>query len=335
MDLPLIWFILIGVLLAGYAVLDGFDFGAGIIQPMFRDARHRNACVQAIGPLWDGNEVWLVTFGGALFAAFPEAYATIMSAFYIPIMLLLMSLILRAVSVDFRNKVESGFWRGMWDFGLFVSSLGASFVFGVAAGNLIRGISLDEGGEFTGTTADFFNVYSLLVGAFAVVVFALHGAVFLILKTTGEMRETLSKRIWHFWGVFLAFHLLITIMTLVEHEHVVANIRSSYWPIPVVIINVLAVANLPRAILSGRFGQAFVSSAINIASLVALTYLSMFPAIVYSSGPGPSLSFVDAASSEGTLWLMLVIAMIGAPLILSYTAIVYWTFRKPIEIPPE
>ena len=332
MDLPLIWFVLIGILLAGYAILDGFDLGVGIIHPLFRDARHRDVAVRAIGPLWDGNEVWLVTFGGALFAAFPEAYATIVSAFYIPVMLLLACLILRAVSVDFRNKVDSEFWKGMWDVGFFIASIGATFVFGVAAGNLIRGIQIDSQGDYTGGTIDLFNGYSIAIGVFAVATFALHGVAFLILKTTGSLRERLSNRIWHFWGVFLVLYVLVTILTLIEHEHVTINVRRSLWPIPVVILNVLAVANLPRTILGGRFGQAFVSSAVNIACLVALVCLSMFPSFVHSLGPGSSISINDAASSPNTLWLMLVIAMIGAPLIISYTVIVYWTFRKPIEV---
>ena len=331
MDLQTIWFILLGVLLAGYAVLDGFDLGVGILQPMLRDERHRNTSVKAIGPLWDGNEVWLVTFGGALFAAFPEAYGTILSAFYIPVMLLLFFLILRAVSVDFRNKVESRRWKAMWDVGFFVSSLGATLVFGAAAGNLIAGISIDAAGEFSGTTSDLFGIYPIAVAVFAALTFALHGISFLILKTRNEFRQKLCKRIWHFWGVFLAGYLLVTMLTLIEFPHVVDNIKRSFWPIPFVVLNVLAIANIPRSIYAAKFGQTFVSSAINVVCLAALFYFSIFPELVIAHDPANSISIYDAASSQGTLWTMFIIAAIGMPMVIAYTAIVYWTFRQPVE----
>lgn len=332
MCLVTIWFLLLGLLLAGYAVLDGFDLGVGILHPMLRKPSERNVSIKAIGPLWDGNEVWLVTFGGALFAAFPEAYATILSAFYIPVMLLLFCLILRAVSVDFRNKVESSFWKACGDAGFFVSSLVATLVLGVAAGNLIQGISLDVGRDFAGRTEDFFGIYPIVVGILAVLTFALHGVVFLILKTTDSLRNTLSERIWHFWGLFLVGYILVTFMTLIENPHVAENVRRTYWPIPLVVINVLAIANLPRTILNKSFGQAFVSSCTNIACMVGLFFCSVFPDLVISTGPGPSVSIYDAASSDGTLWLMLIIAMLGIPMVLAYTLVVYWTFRHPIRI---
>ncbi len=201
---------------------------------------------------------------------------------------------------------------------------------GVAAGNLIQGISLDAKRDFLGTTVDLFGWYPCAVGVLAVVTFSLHGVVFLILKSTDEMRARLSQRIWHFWGLFLAVYVLVTIMTLIENPHVAANIRASYWPIPLVVFNVLAVANLPRTILQHRFGQAFVSSAISIICMVGLFFCSIFPWIVISTGPGDSISIHDAASSSGTLWLMLIIALIGIPMVLAYTFVVYWTFRHPI-----
>ena len=331
MDLQTTWFILLGVLLAGYAMLDGFDLGVGILHPMLRDEQQRNISVKAIGPLWDGNEVWLVTFGGALFAAFPEAYGTILSAFYIPVMLLLFFLILRAVSVDFRNKIESRRWKAMWDVGFFVSSLGATLVFGAAAGNLIAGISIDAAGEYSGSTADLFGAYPLAVALFAVLTFALHGISFLILKTRDKLRETLCHRIWHFWGVFLAGYVLVTMYTLIEYPHVVENIKRSYWPIPFVVVNVLAIANIPRSIYAAKFGQTFVSSAVNVVCLAALFYFSIFPELVIAHDPGNSISIYDAASSRGTLKIMLIIAAIGMPMVIAYTAVVYWTFRQPIE----
>ena len=332
MDLNLTWYILIGVLLAGYAVLDGFDLGVGIIAPVLRHSEHRNVAIRAIGPLWDGNEVWLVTFGGALFAAFPEAYATIFSAMYLPLMLLLFCLILRAVSVDFRNKVDSPFWKSSWDLGFHTSSLLATFVFGVAAGNLISGLALDERGAYPGGLLDLFGLYPLAVGGLAVATFALHGTVFLFLKTTGEVREKLAGWMWHTWGCFLVAYILVSFMTLVENEHVVERVRQAPWAIPIVVLNVLAIANIPRSIWRQKYAVAFVSSCANIACLVALFAVSNFPYLLYSASDQPSLDIHNAASSQGTLWIMLIIAAIGAPLVISYTVIIYWTFRHPVEI---
>ena len=330
-ELETAWFVLLGILMAGYAVLDGFDLGVGIVHPLVRGERQREVAVKAIGPLWDGNEVWLVTFGGALFAAFPEAYATLLSAMYIPIMLLLFCLILRAISVDFRNKVESRVWRLVFDTGFFGSSLLATFVFGVAIGNLVVGLPLDERGESTGATQELFGWYPLATGCLAVVTFALHGIAFLYLKTTGEFRAQLSRWMWPAWGLFLVLYILVSMMTLIENTHVVQSIRSAPWAIPVVMLNVIAVANMPRSIHRHKFGWAFVSSCVNIVCLVCLFGISTFPNLVYSTSDQPALTVFNAASSSGTLWLMSIIATIGVPFILTYTVIIYWTFRAPIE----
>ncbi|MEL7498653.1 MAG: cytochrome d ubiquinol oxidase subunit II [Planctomycetota bacterium] len=331
MDLNLTWFVLLGVLLAGYAILDGFDLGVGIIHPILGGERERSIAIKAIGPLWDGNEVWLVTFGGALFAAFPEAYATILSSLYLPIMLLLFCLILRAVSIDFYSKVESRFWKLIWDCGFTISSLGATIVFGVAAGILIQGIPLDERGVYSGSLMELVTPYSLATGGLAVTVFAMHGTMFLYLKTTGQVRQRLGRWIWHTWGLFLIAYVLVSMMTLIENPHVVATVKRMPWAIPIVIINVLCVANIPRAVQNEAYGKAFVSSCVNIFCLVALFSISTFPNLVYSISDSSSLTIYNAASSQGTLWLMTIFAMIGVPLIASYTAIVYWTFRQPIS----
>jgi cytochrome d ubiquinol oxidase subunit II len=332
MELNLLWFVLIGALLGGYAVLDGFDLGVGIIQPLLRGESERNVAIKAIGPLWDGNEVWLVTFGGALFAAFPEAYATILSGMYLPIMLLLFCLIFRAVSVDFRNKVESDAWKFLFDCGFVVSSLIATLVLGIAAGNLIQGLPLDERGENTGSLIDLFGAYPIATGLLAVATFALHGVMFLYLKTVGSINQKLEDWMWPIWGCFLVLYILVSMMTLIENPHIVDNVKRVPWAIPIVVLNVICVANLPRTIYHGRFGQAFVSSAINILCLVALFGISTFPNLVYSTGSGASLTYHNSASSQGTLWIMTIIAIIGVPFITSYTAVIYWTFRHPIGI---
>jgi cytochrome d ubiquinol oxidase subunit II len=334
MDLPLIWFGLLGVLLAGYAVLDGFDLGVGILHPLARGDRERRIFLGAIGPIWDGNEVWLVTFGGALFAAFPEAYATIFSAFYVPFMLLLFGLILRAVSIEFRSKIVSAAWRRAWDTGFFLASVLVTFLFGVAVGNGMVGIPLDERGVFIGRFVDLLGPYPLLLGLLALAMFAMHGALYLHLKVpAGEVQERVREWMWHTWGTFLVLYMLATIYTLVAVPRATANLQRAPWAAAVVVLSVLAVANIPRAIYRGAPGQAFLSSCATIISLVVLFSLALWPNLVTASnGPTRSLTIYRAASSETTLTIMLIIALIGMPLVATYTAIVYWTFRRRVEV---
>ena len=202
MDLRTVWFILLGVLLAGYAILDGFDLGVGILHPGARDDGERRIFMNSIGPLWDGNEVWLVTFGGALFAAFPEAYATAFSAFYLPFMLLLCALIFRAVSMEFRSKSESPVWRRSWDWSFFLSSLAAAVLFGIAVGDSMLGIPIGPDREFHGGLLDLLRPYSLLVGALNASMFAMHGAIYLHLKTEGQLQRRVRGWMWRAFGLF-------------------------------------------------------------------------------------------------------------------------------------
>ena len=333
MDLQLIWFLLLGVLLAGYAVLDGFDLGVGILHPLARSDQERRLFVNAIGPLWDGNEVWLVTFGGALFAMFPEAYATIFSGFYLAFMLLLFALIFRAVSLEFRGKVESPAWRGIWDWGFFGSSLVATLLFGVAVGNAIAGIPLDERGVFVGGFFDLLGPYPLLVGLLAVALFATHAAVYLYLKTEGAVQERLGRWIWHAWGVFLVLYLLTTMLTLARVPAATANFEHAPWAAGLVLLKVLAVANIPRCIFHKKYGQAFLSSALTIICLVGLLGIAVFPNVVRASNdPSFSLTIYNAASSPLTMTIGLVIVLIGFPFVLAYTGVIYWTFRGKVQI---
>lgn len=332
--LQVIWFVLIGVLLTGYAVLDGFDLGVGMLHPLAKTDTDRRIILNSIGPIWDGNEVWLVTFGGALFAAFPEAYATIFSAFYNAFMLLLLALIMRAVSIEFRSKVHSNAWRRFWDWGFFASSLVATLLYGVAVGNAIIGIPLDGQYVFTGTFADLLNPYALLVGALAVALFAMHGSLFLYLKTPhGALHDRLREWMWHTWGVFLVLYILVTIFTLVDVDYAIPSFRDRPWAIVIVVVNVLAIANIPRAVYRDKAGQAFISSAVAIIALVTLFSLALWPNLVTASNdPAHSLSISRAASSEKTLTIMLIIAVIGMPLVLAYTFAVYWAFRGKVAL---
>ncbi|HEX6851871.1 MAG TPA: cytochrome d ubiquinol oxidase subunit II [Candidatus Polarisedimenticolaceae bacterium] len=333
MDLHLVWFGLLGILLAGYAVLDGFDLGVGILHPLAKSDLERRTFVNAIGPLWDGNEVWLVTFGGALFAMFPEAYATVFSGFYLAFMLLLFALILRAVSLEFRSKVEASGWRTFWDGGFFLSSLVATLLFGVAVGNAILGIPLDARGVFAGGFLDLLRPYPILVGLLAVALFAEHGAIFLYLKTEGSVQERLGRWMWHTWGAFLVLYLMTTIYTLIAIPTAVRNFESHPWAAAIVVLNILAIANVPRALFRRKYGQAFLSSTLTIACMVALFGLAIFPNLVVASDdPARSWTIYNAASSAKTLKLGLWIALVGMPFVLAYTGIIYWTFRGKVVL---
>ncbi len=333
MDLNTIWFILLGVLLTGYAILDGFDLGVGILHLGAKNDHERRVFMNSIGPLWDGNEVWLVTFGGALFAAFPNAYATVFSGFYTAFMALLFALIFRAVSMEFRSKRESPAWRKFWDAAFCGASGLATFLFGVAVGNAMRGMPIGPDMEYRGVFADLLHPYALLVGAFAVATFAMHGSIYLYLKTEGELHERLREWMWRTFGMFLVLYLFTTIYTLVDIPRATANFRLHPWAWGVVVLNVLAIANIPRAIHLRRAGYAFASSCATIAALTFLFGVALFPDLIQSSlNPDWSLNVYNAASSPKTLRIMLIIALLGMPFVLAYTAVVYWVFRGKVRL---
>jgi len=333
MDLNTTWFILLGVLLTGYAILDGFDLGVGILHLAVKKDEDRRIFMNAIGPLWDGNEVWLVTFGGALFAAFPHAYATAFSGFYTPFMALLFALTFRAVSMEFRSKHDSRLWRQFWDFSFCGASGLATLLFGVAVGNAMRGMPIGADMEFQGGLLDLLHPYALLVGLFAVATFAMHGSIYLYLKTTGELQQRVHGWMWKTFGIFLVFYLFTTIFTLVDVPLAIRNFRDHPWVWIVVLLNILAIANIPRAIYLNRPGYAFLSSCATIAALTFLFGVALFPDLIHSSLDATwSLNVRNAASSQKTLGIMLVIALLGMPFVLAYTAVVYWVFRGKVQL---
>jgi cytochrome d ubiquinol oxidase subunit II len=334
MDIHVTWFCLLGLLLAGYAVLDGFDLGVGILHFLAKNDTDRRLFINAIGPIWDGNEVWLVVFGGALFAAFPNAYASVFSGFYLAFMLLLAALIFRAVSIEFRSKMKSAGWRHAWDTGFFASSFLATLLFGVAVGNSMIGIPLDVQGNYTGSFFDLLNPYSVVAGLVAVALFAMHGCIYLFLKLPeGEARELVRSYMWHTWGAFLVLYVLGSMYTVAAVPRATANFEKYPWAAAIVVANVLAVANIPRSVFRNRPVQAFASSTITIICLVSLFGIALFPNLVAArDGAGHALTVYTAASSVGTLWLMFYIVLIGMPFVLAYTAAVYWTFRGRVEL---
>jgi len=333
MDLNIFWFILIGVLLAGYAFLDGFDLGVGIVIYTAKTDDERRLFMNSIGPIWDGNEVWLVTFGGALFAAFPEVYATSFSAFYLPFMVLLVALVFRAVSMEFRSKVKSAAWRKAWDFCFFTSCLTVSFLFGVAVGNSMVGLPIDSQYEYVGSLGDLLTFYPILIGCLVVSLFALHGSVYLFLKTEHDLQARLKPLMWKCFGFFLVLYLFATVLTLVTVPHAVDPFKEPGAPWLVILVSILALCNIPRALYQERPGQAFLSSGTLILSLTTLFGIALFPNMLLSSlDPANNLNIYNGASSESTLKLMRNIAFLGLPFVLSYSAVVFWVFRGKVKL---
>ena len=332
--LQIFWFVTVGFFLAGYAILDGFDLGVGIMHMILaRTDQERRLMMNAIGPLWDGNEVWLVVFGGALFAAFPEAYATAFSTYYLPLIFVLFALIFRAVSLEFRSKSAHPLWRLAWDVGFVGASSTASLIFGVAVGGTILGLPLNERFVYTGDLARLFHPYALLVGALTLALFAMHGTIYVYLKTEGQLQQRAHAWMWRTFGVFLVLYMMATIATLQLAPHATANFSRYPAAWIIVLLNVLAIANIPRAIHQGRPGYAFVSSCATIAALAFLYGAALYPNLIISAGqPAHSLTIANASSSHGTLQLMQYIAFLGAPLVLTYTAIIYWVFRGKVKL---
>ncbi len=332
MDYNIIWFILIAVLFTGYAILDGFDLGVGALHLFVKNDYERRVFLNAIGPIWDGNEVWLITGGGALFAAFPEVYATVFSGFYIALFLLLVVLIFRAVGIEFRSKRESLTWRRNWDIAFSLSSYLIAFLLGVAMGNIILGVPLNEFHEFVGNFWTLIKPYTLLTGITTVALFMMHGAIYLAMKTEGELQQKVTGWINNTIIFFVICYVTTTMVTLVYVPHMTQHFKD--YPILFVLplLNMLAIANIPREIHHKRYGWAFISSCASIAAMIALFAIGIFPNIVISTpNPENSLTIYNAASSQKTLTIMLIIAIIGVPFVLAYTAGIYWVFRGKIK----
>lgn len=332
--LCLIWFGVLNVLLAGYAILDGFDLGVGIVHPFVaKTDTERRLVMNSIGPLWDGNEVWLVTFGGALFAMFPNAYASIFSAFYLPFVLLLFALIFRAVSLEFRSKRISPAWRSFWDWLFFLGSSLAAVLFGVAAGAVMQGLELSELGDYQGSFFDLLTPFGLLVGVFTFCLLAMHGSIYLYLKTEGELQQRLHGWMSRTYFAFLTTFVLVSLWATVGIPATIAHFKAYpvLWIVP--ILNVLAIANIPRAIHLKRPFYAFISSCCTIMALVFLLSAALFPNLLpASNNPAFDITIYNAASSVLTMKIGLLIVVIGMPLVISYTILIYWTFRGKVQL---
>jgi cytochrome d ubiquinol oxidase subunit II len=326
LDLPTIWFLLIGVLIAGYAVLDGFDLGAGILHPwVARTDEERQTVIASIGPVWDGNEVWLLTAGGALFAAFPLVYATVFSGFYLALMLLLVALIFRAVAIEFRSHEAGHRWRSAWDTAFFLGSAVAALLLGVALGNIAAGLPLDASGRYTGGLLGLLRPFPLCVGLLTLALFAWHGAGWLALKTDGPVAD----RARHARSVALVLSVALWIVTTVV-SYVDARRAWDAFAQPLAGLAPAAVVVALAAgwwgIRHGRDAITFIASGCTILACLAIVGIAIHPDLVPSTGPGASITVAAAASSDLTLSVMLAIALVGMPLVLVYTAFVYSRF---------
>jgi len=332
MDLNTIWFLLVGVLIAGYAVLDGFDLGVGVLHLFARDDDERRVHLRSIGPVWDGNEVWLLTGGGALFAAFPVVYATVFSGFYLALMLVLFALIARAVALEFRGAVDGPRWRRAWDWAFGLGSLLPALLFGVAVGNVLRGVPITAEASWAGSFLGLLNPYALLVGLVSLTLFVMHGALWLRLKSSGDLGERMARWAGRAWAAFVLVYGAATAVTFVSAPHLFAGVtrRPLFWVLLVVLV--AALATVPWATRRGRELQAFLASAALIVAMIGLCAVSLFPRIVPSSlGLDRSLTIYNAASTPRTLTVMLVIALVGMPLVIAYTAAIYWIFRGKVR----
>ena len=335
-DLNIIWFILVGVLIIGYAILDGFDLGVGIIHLFTKKDAEKRVNFNAIGPVWDGNEVWLLTGGGALFAAFPIVYATMFSGFYIAFMLLLMALILRAVSFEFRKYVESPRSKNLWDLAFGVGSLIPALLYGVAVGNVMRGLPVELINGKVSSSISFLgllNPYSILVGVLSLVLFIMHGAVYLTLKSEGEQQEKMVSWVNKSWIILVILYVIATISTFFVAPYLFNGILKNvlFWLLFIAMF--ASLINIPVLIRTKKFGMAFLASSVLIAMMILLFALSLFPLLVPSSTDmANSLTIYNASSTSRTLETMLIIALIGMPLVIIYTVFVYRTFKGKVII---
>lgn len=332
-DLNTIWFLLVGVLVIGYAILDGFDLGVGMLHLFAKDESEKRKNFNAIGPVWDGNEVWLLTAGGALFAAFPIVYATVFSGFYIALMLLLAALIFRAISFEFRSKMESATGKKIWDVAFGVSSFLIALLLSVAFGNILGGVPMDGAGTYTGTFLGLLNPYALVIGLAGVAMFIMHGAIYMAMKTDGALSQRMSLWANGAWMAFITLYFFATLATFFMAHYLFDGMLGAplFW---ILFVLFLASAGyVPVALKSGRFGHAFIASSLIVTSIIGLSAVSLFPRLVPSKTDlANSLTIYNASSSPYTLQAMFIIAIIGVPMVLGYTIFVYRVFKGKVVL---
>ncbi len=328
-----LWYFVIGFCVIAYTVLDGFDLGVGILHAFVKKDEEKRIFLNAIGPVWDGNEVWLVVLGGSLFAGFPVVYASLFSGFYNLCMLLLAFLIFRAVAIEFRSKHPSPRWRFTWDTVFAVSSFGIAFGVGLVLGNLIEGVPLTETGDIISSFRFPFRPYPLLIALTSTVLFAMHGAIFLVMKTEGDLHAKLRMWSQKCMMLFFLFYFLTTCATLIYMPFMTQRMRESPWLFTLPMVAFVLFGLIPGQFSRGRDGTAFLCSCVGIACLIGLFGIGTYPVLVRSNlDPQHNLTLFNSASSALTLKILLIIALIGVPLVLGYGFYIYRVFRGKVKI---
>ncbi len=334
MELNTLWFVLIAVLFTGFFILEGFDFGVGVLLPFLgRNDIQRRQIINTVGPHWDGNEVWLITAGGALFAAFPMWYATLFSGFYMPLFLILVGLIVRGVAFEFRGKDDNPRWRSLWDWAIFAGSLINALLWGVAFANILKGVPIDANMIYVGGFWNLINGYSLLCGLMTLSAFALQGAIFLSLKTVGDLHDKVEKLTGRLW-----IPTAVVLAAVVAATYLAPDVLNKPGAVPGVAPVLALVAMLAVGILipRKRQGWAFIANSLAIAFTTTAFFIELFPRVMVSSlNPEWSLTVANASSSPYALSIMTTVALIFLPVVLISEAYSYWVFRKRITADPQ
>jgi len=334
MTLNTLWFIFIAILYTGFFVLEGFDFGVGILLPFLgKNDLQRRTIINTIGPHWDGNEVWLITAGGATFAAFPNWYATMFSGFYLPLFLLLIGLIIRGVAFEFRGKDENPRWRTLWDWCLFAGSLLPTILFPIAFANLVRGIPIDANMQYVGGFFNLLNPYALLAALAIGLLILLHGASFLSIKTTGEIEQKAKELIRWLWLLVLMMMIIFMVTSFFSTGvRQKLNVLSILFP----VLGVLAILAAGYFLRKSQFGRVFLMTCMTVVFVVFTIFGFLYPQVMVSSlNPDWSLTIQNAASSATTLRLMTIVTLVFLPIVLLYQAWTYWIFRIRITSEAE
>ena len=337
MSLADLWFGLFVLIIAGYLILDGFDMGVGILHvPLARTDLERRTMLNSIGPVWDGNEVWLVIGGGVLFGVFPLVYASLFSGFYLAMMLVLVTLIFRAVAIEFRSKEPGARWRRGWDFAFWVASAGLALLLGVAFGNIVRGVPLDADGNITVSLIDLLSPFALLFGVTTVAMLALHGSLYLRMKLEGELLERLEGWVPRLAIAFVVLMTALVVLMIVDDQQITHRFVQDIWPVIFPAGALVALIVAWRMLKAGRDFEAFLASSAMIGLLLVSAAIGLYPNLLISSiDPAYNLTTLNAAAAENTLQVCLIVAIIGIPFILLYTTGVYYIFRGKTQVEPE
>ena len=333
-DYPTLWYLVVGLLFSGYAVLEGFDYGAGSWHLFFKKDLSRRIAINAIGPLWDANQVWLIIGGGALFAGFPVMYATMLSAMYIPFMLFLLLLVLRSSAIKFRSAEEMIWWRKTWDIIYFSSNTLIAFLLGVVLGNILQGFEIGENFSYKGGIFfAFLNPYAIMAGFTTLSLFMTQGAIFLLLKTEGRLHARLTFLLKKGMIFFIISFAVTSLYTLNYLHGVIDKFKEHplFFVLPVLAF--LAVANVPRLVSKKRYFQALIFSSLTMAFLLMLVAFQLYPVLLPSTiDPTHSVTIYNAASSQKSLGIMLTMVVIGAPILMGYLVFLYKTFNGKVKL---